>query len=158
MPEKGAGQGEEKVRVDIKQGSTLNYGGQPDEWSDKNEDTKEVHRYHVKKQKGIRYDGIPIGSLVGFNLLVDDVLIMASKKVYRKWARYVLWYVYTQAELITNLSKNELYGLAKVEYNGQMLERRALVLGRRRNEKEKKREVQNDKDSVQWINTEAEQD
>lgn len=52
---------------------------------------------------------------------MDDVLIMGQRHVYRKWARYLLWYIFTQAQIFTNLSKNDIYGLTKVEFNGHII-------------------------------------
>lgn len=85
------------------------------------------------KKQGVRTYGIPLRSVTGYNLLVDDVLLMGAKGIYRKWARFFLWYIYTQAELITSLSKNELYGVNKIEYNGFVLERQFLVQGQQKN-------------------------
>jgi len=94
----------------------------PDEWSEENDEVPEVLRYAVRMEKGVCRYGQSLLSLVNFSLKVDDVLIMAKKAHYQKWARYVLWHIYSQAELFTNMNKNDLYGTSVVEYNGFLLD------------------------------------
>jgi hypothetical protein len=66
---------------------------------------------------------VPLTSVVQFALQVDDVMLSArGESLYRRWARFLLWFLYDQASLVTNPWKNDLPGRHRVEYNGYVLD------------------------------------
>jgi hypothetical protein len=49
---------------------------------------------------------------------VDDLLLASSREIFAQYMRFVLFYMYAQADLVTSVKKNDLRGNADVEFNG----------------------------------------
>jgi len=83
---------------------------------------EEVTTFRVRRLENVQREVsdrmVRLKTVVGVGLQVDDVLVEAHKKVLGKWMRYLLWYLFTQAELVTNMRKNQLMVKDAVEFNG----------------------------------------
>lgn len=51
-----------------------------------------------------------------------------NHKVFDKWSRFLLWYLFGQAELFTSIQKNDLEIKGAVEYNGFVIARKGVPI------------------------------
>lgn len=59
--------------------------------------------------------------MVGIGMHVDDVITMASAELIEDWNKFLLYYIFKEAGIISSPLKNSTGATTEVEFNGFMI-------------------------------------